>query len=154
MDNLGEQLLAARSRKQAAHEVTLEVPGYEGKLWATYKPLGFKAARRIGQHHENLRDEVEKELRVAAETLAAACTKTEARIEGQTVELPPLGLELCEKIGLEGPETPVQAVMAIFKAEDDEGTDLVEQFVAVQGAERASNGQIDEELLGNSEAAS
>ncbi len=143
--SLRERLLDARSRKQAAAPETMEIPGYDGQLFATYRPLEFREARRIGQRHERLKDEIEKEIRVAADTLVAACTGCEARIDGQTVALPPLGLELCEQIGLEGPETPTQAVLAIFPSE----TALIRQFVALEAAEGASNGQIDE-ALGNS----
>lgn len=150
MATLGEQLLAARSRKQAAHEETFEVPGYDGKLWATYRPLDFRVARRIGQRHERLRDEVEKELRVAADTLASACVSCEARIDGETHKLPPLGAELVKQIGLDGePETPIQAVLMIFPSE----MAVVRQFVELQGAEDTANDQIDDELAGNSRAA-
>lgn len=147
--SLGERLLEARSKKQAAHEEVFEVPGYDGQLFARYRPLDFRRAREIGQHHERLRDEIEKELRVAAETLATACLGCEARIEGQTHQLPPLGVELCNEIGLEGTENPIQAVLAIFPSE----MAVVRQFVALQGAEESANGQIDTELEGNSQAA-
>ena len=148
MGTLGERLLAARAKKQAAREETIEVPGYEGQLWATYRPLDFREARKIGQAHEHLRDEIEKELRVAADTLVAACTGCEARIDGETHPLPPLGLELCEQIGLEGAENPRQAVLLLFPSE----MAVVKQFVDVQGLEEASNGQIDEQLMGESQA--
>ncbi len=147
MSTLGEQLLAARSKKQAAHEATLEIPGYDGKLWATYRPLDFREARHIGQEHERLRDEIEKELRIAADTLVKACVGCEARIGGKTHKLPPIGLELATEIGLGGAENPRQAVFLIFPSE----TAVMSQFVAVQGAESTVNGQVDEEL-GNSQA--
>jgi hypothetical protein len=146
--SLGERLLAARSKKQAAHEEVFEVPGYGGQLFARYRPLDFREARRIGQRHEALRDEVEKELRVAADTLASACISCEAHIDGEVKELPPLGLKLCEDIGLDGPETPIQAVLEIFPSE----MSVVRQFVELQGAEETSNGAIDGELE-NSQAA-
>ena len=150
MDSVAQRLLAARSKKQAAHEEIFEVPGYDGQLFAVYRPLDFREARRIGQRHERLRDEIEKELRMAAESLASACIRCEAKIDGETHELPPLGLALAQQIGIEGPENDLQAVLAIFPSE----MAVVNQFVAVQGSETASNGQIDTELEGNSGALS
>jgi hypothetical protein len=59
-----------------------------------------------------------------------------------------LGLELCQQIGLEGPETPIQAVLAIFPSE----MAVVRQFAELQGVEESSNEAIDGELE-NSQAA-
>jgi hypothetical protein len=149
MGTLGERLLAARSRKQAAHDVVMEIPGYEGQLFARYRPLDFREGRKIGQRHERLSDEIEKELRVAADTLVAACTGCEARIDGETHELPPLGLKLAQEIGLEGPENDTQAVLVVFPSE----LAVIKQFIDLQGDEDKANAQIDRELAGNSEAA-
>src|ERR1039457_18670 len=95
--SLGERLLAARSQKQAAHEEVFEVPGYGGQLYARYRPLDFREARKIGQRHEHVKDEIERELRMAADTLVAACVSCEAHIDGETHPLPPLGIELVKQ---------------------------------------------------------
>lgn len=146
--SLAEQVLAAREAKQAAHTVTLEIPGWSGTLWATYRPLSWRQARQIGLRHEALKSQVEKELRAAADGLAAACTGCEARVKGKVEPLPPLGLALCAALGLDGAENDGEAVLMVFPSEDD----VIDQSNAVQRAEGLANGLIDEELAGNSEA--
>ena len=79
---------------------------------------------------------------MAADTLVAACTGTEAHVDGQVHTLPPLGLKLCEEIGLEGAENDLQAVLLLFPSE----MAVVKQFVAMQEAEETANGRIDVEL--------
>ena len=154
MSTVGERLLAARSKAQAAHEITLAIPGFDGQLHATFRPLYFRESRKIGQAHERLSDEIEKELRVAADTLVAACTGCEAHIDGETHTLPPIGMALNEAIGLDAGENDRQAVLALYPTENA----LIRQFVAVDLAETQANVAVDtqlgKELEGNSEAAS
>lgn len=149
MGTLADGLLDARVRRQAGFEETLEVPGWSGRLWATYRPLEYRETRQIGLRHERVKDVVEKELRVAADTLVAACVRCEARHDGRTETLPPVGLALCQEIGLDGPENNTQAVLELFPSESA----VMDQFVQVLELEQAANEQVDAAIEGNSEAA-
>ncbi len=147
---LGARLLAARDRKQAVHEEVREIPGYDGQLWARYRPVEYRRAFAIVAEHEKLTDGAEKLLRTSADTLVAACTGCEARIDEETHPLPPLGLELCKEIGLEGGDNDRQAVLAIFPSEFA----VVQQAGEVQDLSTLVNQRIDRSLEENSSAAS
>ncbi len=147
---LGARLLAARDRKQAVHEELLEVPGYDGQLWARYRPVEYRRAFGIVKEHQTVGDEAERLLRTAADTLVAACTGCEAHIDEEIHPLPPLGLELCKEIGIEGGDNDRQAVLAIFPSEFA----VVQQAGEVQDLSTLVNQRIDRSLEENSVAAS
>ncbi len=146
---LGERLMAARSRMQGAQEETLEIPGYDGQLWATYRPVEYRRAFAIVNEHLKLADDAEQLLRTGADTLIAACTGCEARIDGETHPVPPLGLRLAQELGIDGPENDRQAVLAIFPSEFA----VVQQAGEVQDLSTLRNQRVDRELVGNSQAA-
>jgi hypothetical protein len=144
--SLGERLLAGRKEKQAQQGEfigTIQLGG--GHLTAHYRALDFREDRKIGQRHRAVADEIEREVRLAADTLAASCTRCEAHIDDEVHELPPLGLQLTQKLGIDGPENDVQAVLALFPSERA----MVEQFVELEQWTSAVNRAVDTELAGN-----
>src|ERR1017187_8123483 len=112
--SLGERLLAARAKKQAAEEMEFEV--FDG-LFARHRPLEYRPTYRIVEKHENIKDHAERDLRVALDTIVATCVGCEARLDGEIQELAPLGLALNEAIGLDGAENDRQAVLELFGSE-------------------------------------
>lgn len=150
--SIGDKLRAAREKHSGSREKTFEVQGFDGQLFATYRALGYKEARRIGGLHTGVKEIAERELRVAADTLAAACTGTEAVIDGERHKLPPMGMALNTALGLEPGENPKQAVMALFPAD----VALMAHFEGVGAFIEDVEAEADEAVedqLGNSEAA-
>lgn len=148
--SLGERLLATRDKHQKATEETRPVPGYEGQLTATYRGLTFREGRAIGKRHEAILDEAEQEIRIAADVLAKSCTGCQAHIDGETKDLPALGLGLAQSLGVDGPENDAQAVLMIFPSERA----VVEEGAAVEKLGVTSGQKADGHIAGNSEAAS
>ncbi len=148
--SLGERLLAGREKLQAAqgeYVGTIDCGG--GTLRVHYRALSYREDRKVGQRHEGVRDEVEKEIRLAADTLVTASVKTEAEIDGEVHELPPLGLGLTTALGLDEPETDIQAALLLFPSERA----LIQQFVAYEQWATEVAQTVDGEIEENSGAA-
>lgn len=148
--SLAERLMADREGKQAEQGEfvgTVQMGG--GYLTVFYRALSYREDRKIGQRHRMVSDEVERELRLAADTLASSSTRCEAHVGDEVEELPPLGVALTSKLGLDGPENDVQAVLALFPSERA----MVEQFVELEEWATAVNRTVDKSIEGNSVAA-
>jgi hypothetical protein len=148
--SLGERLLAGRDEKQAEQgEMTGRIECVGGYIVSHYRALSFREDRKIGLRHKAVADIVEKEVRAAADTLAASSTRCEVHIGDETHEMPPLGLGLSQALGLDGPENDIQAVLALFPSERA----MVEQFIELEEWASAVNAAVDGQIEGNSEAA-
>jgi hypothetical protein len=151
-----ESLRDARNTILVNERVTLEIPGYGG-LFAHYRLLDFRESRKVGEGVQGAgcRDEIDRELYLAADSLIAACVGTEARLKGPDGNLVThdlgvkLGKPLAEYLGLGEFENDRQAVLLIFRR----NTDLVEQFAVLQTRDAYVNQEADETLVGESGAA-
>lgn len=148
--SLGERLLAGRAEQQAQQGEfigTIQCGG--GYIVSYYRALPFREDRKIGQRHRTVSDEIEREVRMAADTLAAASVRCEVHVGDETHEKGKLGLALAKELGLDGPETDIQAVLALFPTEKA----MVEQFVEYEEWAKAVNRTVDGKIEGNSDAA-
>lgn len=129
------------------------VPGYDRRLWATFRALTeYADVRRPVVEHQGIPDDAEREVLMAVDTLLAATVGAYALMpDGEKVDLGvPLGLGLAGHLGFSGLENDRQAVLAIFKT----GTaDLMEFFGDVtRFFDEAKHGG-EAALVGESEAA-
>lgn len=114
--SLKDVLLAAREEAQRDKTVDLEIPGYGGRLWGTFRALDdYTELRALVQRaRDEGQDDMTRELYAGADTLVRACTDTYAR-EGE--EKHPLGkrlgLELASYLGLDDADTDRQAVFLL-----------------------------------------
>jgi hypothetical protein len=121
-DSIQARIRAARAAKQAQTTVEIRIPGYRAagvELFGVFRALSWEQSKQIGSTALNsVSDESDRELYEAADTLAAACVKTVAVIDGERHDLPPLGVELARYFDdTADPQNPRQAVFLIF---DDE----------------------------------
>ncbi len=146
-----ERLREARARIHVQNRITLEIPGYGGGLFAHYQTLDFRETRAIGEAvlASGVKGGVDRELYLAAHHLLASSTGTEARIDGQTHELLPLGRELAEYLELGECENDRQAMFLIFRRE----IDLIDQFEELRQQNAYADQEADETILGESGAA-
>jgi hypothetical protein len=145
-----DRLRSARKALLVNERVTLEVPGYSG-LFAHYRILDFPETRAVGKGIEKagIKDEVQRELYQAADTLLAASIGVEAHIDGDVVDLDmKLGNGLAEYLDLGACENDRQAVFAIFLTKGD----VMDQFVELQSHKAYADREADRALLGESEA--
>jgi hypothetical protein len=121
--SLASRVATRRATLQAQSTTTLEVPGFEGILAATYRALSWKEMRSIGLRHERLSDEALQELYVAADTLILACEDVLEVLDGG--ERRSLGKRwgtaLAQHLGVELPENanPRTALFALFSRDTD-----------------------------------
>lgn len=111
-----EQLLAARERSLRSRTVELEIPGYERRLWGTFRAIDdYSEVRAIVRRHQQ-RADAEQELHVAADTLLAACVDCYGLEDGQRHPLDvKLGLPLAGMLGLaDGCDNDRQALFAVI----------------------------------------
>lgn len=79
--SLRDQLRAARSRAERRSTRDLEIPGYEGRLWGTFRVLEeYKQIRDIGRRVEKIADETDQELAIAADIIVESCTGIYAKL--------------------------------------------------------------------------
>lgn len=71
--SLRGRVATRRSELRDQRPIELDVPGYKGILRARYRTLDYPAVRAIGERHKNVRSRPEAELKIAADTLCAAC---------------------------------------------------------------------------------
>lgn len=150
--SLQAQLRAMAQRTQQRKTVDLAIPGYDGRLWGTFRALDdYSEHRKIVARHERLQTE-QQELYIAADTLIAASVDTFAVLEdGQREPLNlRLGLALAGYLGLEGAETDRQAVFMLISST----MQIVELYVELEQFRKASTRETVDELVGESEAAS
>lgn len=81
--------LVAKREHNAAHRTTdLDIPGYEGKLFCRYKLLDSKRLNSIGDRvMKTMRENDERALAGALDTLIAACDEFYVRYEGREIPL-------------------------------------------------------------------
>lgn len=103
-------VLVAKREHNAAHRTTdLDIPGYEGKLFCRYKLLDSKRLNNIGDRvMKTMRENDERALAGALDTLIAACEEFYVRYEGK--EFP-----LREVIGQEEPVRYDSALATFLK---------------------------------------
>jgi hypothetical protein len=163
--SLQQQLRA--SRKRAANKQTedFQIPGYSPALWGTFRAMDdYSDVRRFVIAHVDVADEAEKELLIAADTLAASCTDLYVKI-GDTradLEIAPQGFTpqsaayLVTEPDGQGGERPVQvdsdrqAVFAIFP----NTSSIMELYGEMKSYFNNAGIAADEELLGNAAAPS
>jgi hypothetical protein len=151
-----ETLRNARNTILLNEKVTLEIPGYGG-LFAHYRLLDFRESRKIGDAltDAGCRDEIDKELYLAADSLIAANTGTEARLKDASGSLVTrdlevkLGRPLAEYLGLGEFDNDRQAVFEIFRR----NLDVMAQYAALETHDSYVNQGADKTLLGESDAA-
>jgi hypothetical protein len=137
--SLGERLLAGRDAQQAGQgEFQGRIDCGGGYIVAYYRALPFREDRKVGLRHRTVADPVEREVRMAADTLATACTRCEVYVGDEDV------------LGLDAPENDIQAVLMLFPSERA----MIEQFVELEEWTTAVNKTVDKNLVKNSEAAS
>lgn len=127
--SLAERLEAGKAQAQAQEGEfvgTIQMAG--GYLTIYYRVLSYREDRAIAIRHEAIGNQLERESRLAADTLASASVRSEAHVEEHSEELPKLGLELAARLGLDGPENDIQAVLALFPSERA----MVEQFAELE----------------------
>jgi hypothetical protein len=72
--SLRAQVQAGRARAQQAHTMDIEIPGYAGTLWGTFRAIDdFKERARVEQRWQRVRSVSQRALDVAAELLRVAC---------------------------------------------------------------------------------
>lgn len=147
--SLGERLMAGREEKRKEHEFEAKIDLGGGYIEAFYRPLDFREERKIVKRHQAVRDDEEREIRMAAETLVVACLRCEAHVDDETHDVPPLGLRLTQHLGVDGPETDIQAVLALFPTESA----MVAQCLALERWTNIVNQAVNGDIAGNSEAA-
>lgn len=151
-----DTLRNARNTILVNEKVTLEIPGYGG-LFAHYRLLDFRESRKIGDalRDAGCKDEIDRELYLAADSLIAANTGIEARLKDpggnlvtQDLEVK-LGKPLAEYLGLGEFDNDRQAVFEIFRRH----IDVMAQFAALETHDTYVNREADKTLLGESVAA-
>lgn len=154
--SLREKVQARHAALQAARTTAFDVPGYEGVLRARYRVLSWKEIGRIGERILKIKDidDATRELYQAADTLILASEAVydpeldKARKDGDP---PPEGLKWCQQLahdlGFPDPQTPRQAVFAIFARE----TQIMTHYQTVMNWQDGENVEVDEELSGESE---
>ncbi|MGH2874999.1 MAG: hypothetical protein ACRDNS_02160 [Trebonia sp.] len=117
---------AGRERSLARSTTELEIPGYDGTLWGTFRALDdYKRTRRSGKRFERVRDEDEREINVHAQTLLDSCVdcfiprdgfQPDSPKPGDRLSLGPLGAALARRLGLlpDGTAMPVDDHDAVF----------------------------------------
>jgi hypothetical protein len=89
--SLQAKVQAARVRAQHAATVDLEIPGYDGTLWGTFRAIDdLKERVRLEKRWERVRDDSQKALHVSADLLRAANLDTfvpaESFVAGETTD--------------------------------------------------------------------
>lgn len=152
---LSSKLARRRVDLSIKHPVDLPVPGYEEILVARYKALDYRTMREIGLRQEQNQDRADAEMKIAAETMVAACLELFERMPNQ--ELRPTGFRWSTKTARElfeiGPdELPdgTTAAAALLKIVDP--TDLMIHFGEYSEQVRRVRHDVAQELQGESEA--
>lgn len=142
---------ARREELQAGHTIDLDVPGWEGVLRARYRPVDWREMRRIGARVNRDRSNVDdftRELYVAADTIVAACEEVlKPNGAGWKGTGQRWSAELAHALGIEDPQTPRQAIFALF------GSDrlVARHFAELNAWMEGENREVDHELVGESE---
>ena len=148
--SVAEELAAGRNAAAAEHERTGIIHLTGGELHVKYGVIPWREDRRIATEHQSITDEGERLLRAAADTLIKASQGSIAHVGDRMEDLPPLGLELAGRLGLDGAENDRQVVFMLFPSDRA----VMEEFWEHEAwTARVSKG-LDEQQAGNSEAAS
>jgi hypothetical protein len=145
--SLKDQVRFSRARIQHTKTRDFEIPGYQPQLFVTFKALDdYTETREIGARHENVPDEAQREMYVAADTLIAASTDSYGILDGERVEIGlPLGAALAARLDHDGAENDRQAVFQIFPST----MSLMRTFIELDGWTQQVARGTDEELEGN-----
>jgi len=114
--SLQQQLRQSRKRAANKQAKAFQIPGYDPPLWGTFRALDdYSDVRRFVIAHVDVPDEAEKELLIAADTLAASCTELYVEVGGVRGELEIL------KQGF----TPTSAAYLVTETDAD-GNDIID----------------------------
>ena len=151
---------AGRQRSLGRSTIDIEIPGYDGTLWGTFRALDdYGETKRMGKPFERIPDEADREVNIHAATLLRASVDVFVPLDGFKPDQDgckhslgcPLGAELAGKLGLVPGDSAVavsdhEAVFLIFP-----NTLLIGAAAIVVNQFSARSGrQADEELEGNS----
>lgn len=144
-----DQLIAARTAAQHSTAVDLEIPGYGGRLWGTFRGLDdYTEVREIVTRHERVTDVATREMYIGADTLVAASVDTFAMIDGEKHPLGvTLGLPLAGYLEMEGAENDRQAVFAVFPSTMSVMTLFTEYDQWLKGAGREVEAHLEGEAV-------
>ena len=78
-----------RKRNKIAQDrhLDLDIPGYDGEIFARYKPVDWDRLKSIAEKAENSSSR-RKELNAQADTIATACDTLFIRVEGEPEPIP------------------------------------------------------------------
>jgi len=172
-ESLQEQLRRQRAEQQGDRLERLAIPGYDGRLVGIYHLVDYKTQRRIAARNARVRGkdkedtEATQELLNAADTLLASCERVEIRVgpdadEQATAEAAQFNAEahkldvaFAEYLGLHTPGDGAQITNreAVFLIIPQQAQVVVHAGL-LMGKQGIVDGDIDEEQLGESEAAS
>jgi hypothetical protein len=114
--SIEERLKARLALKQAQHETTLPVDGYEDLFAARYRAISYEEMRGIARRNERIADEDEREVATAADVLAIACEEVFAvEPDGEHTSLGAAwSPQLAQTLGLPPVTTARQCLLALF----------------------------------------
>ncbi len=158
--SIEEYVGKVKSAEQAQTVIPKALPGRKGRLVAKYRILGWPEQRAIVAENQKVSDQATQELYVAADSLIVSCVGVEMLIPTNA----PAALErlaedfnaaehklnrvLAEALGCDYAESDRQAVIAIFPSE----LALISHYNDLFAAQSGADEEIDEALVGNSEA--
>lgn len=87
--SLQAKVQAARAHAQQSSTTDIEIPGYDGTLWGTFRAIDdFKERMRIEKRWQRVRSEAQRVLDIQAEMLRVACldcfVPAESFVPGET----------------------------------------------------------------------
>jgi len=112
---LQDELRAAKARATNRQTRDFPIPGYEGRLWGTFRALDdYADVRAIIAEHGKVADAAEQEQLIAADTLVKSCTRVFALRDGEQHDLGMgLGRDLAAFLGDEV-ENDRQGIFAVI----------------------------------------
>lgn len=152
--SLQQKVQAARSRGQKQAVVKVPIPGYQGKLVGRYRSVDWQTRVDINLALEGQKGRKSELLwGLAADSLLASCEGVEAQDGEQSEDLGmTYSRELGEWLGLdmEHVDNPREAIALII----EDGEELIEHFSAVRNAQTTGSNEVDQDIAGESPAAS
>lgn len=145
--SLASRIARRRAALQGQTTKTFDVAGYKGLLAATYRKLTYTEERAIGVQHSEMPDGGDKDLTIAAHTLAVACLDVlEVQPDGTQVSLDMTwGAALADRLGIKVTDgaNARTALFAIFA--DDRA--LMEHYVDRERWQDSLTEMVDETVV-------
>lgn len=154
--SLLSRIKARRRELQKTRTLDLEIAGYDGMLVARYKPLAWDVVKKIGEKVEKSKHP-RKELYAQADVIARACDAIYFKDDEGNLRDPKSGQDvpvryddvLADILDLNGADTARKVVIQTF----DNDLALTAHHNELAEWMQASDSEVDEELLGESPAA-